>query len=527
MDILRLYVRVSLRHILSESSVDGGDDLDGDREEADARASRKQETSECIQAQDRVQSEIEVISKKDKVKEPRNFRKFGSYGVELLDFSGPKLMRGLKNWFLTYKIFGVINWESQPLYFSILYKCIVFAIMGYLLVFHVVLAFYDLDIISGAFNNPIFIFICLLSFSGISMQIMLAFKVNLFDLYPMYKILTTPKLCFLTEGTLHMIGTRSLRFTILMALYQSMLVLLACKRSLNHFVEDFYLPTFLLDIYANLVLHFNLLGMTYIDLYIRTAFGHWLLALQSYLELHFTHSRRNRRKSAAQVALKALRNGGELSPDSLLTFDIIRKSLNNMDDHLEVMRSTQMGDVFLMSLNGFLGDGAAFLLAYHLLADRLNFYHGLLFLLMSVNYIYVIFLSYFGDSWIYYALTSFTQAVEDEYFMQSDIVELPVEELKVAADYPLSGPSCGSQYCLSSGKASEQSPADNSDLYMKQEQLLLIKKDDVNFCREFRDQLETHLATPWSKMTLTSHLHSLRANVSLIAAQIIFDHHEE
>jgi len=202
----------------------------------------------------------------------------------------------------------------------------------------------------------------------------------------------------------------------------------------------------------------------------------------------------------------------------IVTLDEIQKNLNTMDDHLEVLRSVQTSSLVLITLNAFLTNGALLLLAYNLLANKGNYYHGLLLILIAVNYTIIIFFCYIGDSWLYYALSSFVQTVEDEYFLQGGDGGDISGAINSEQSQSLSRAPNGNRSSLPLYNYGE-----SIDL-SREHQLLLIKKKDVLFCREFLHQFENHLATPWSKLTVKVHLRIIGTFVTLIAAQIIFDH---
>lgn len=532
--------------------------------------------------------EINKISEKTAMRRRQaNQSRVSIYGEDLLDFEGPKLIEGIKNWLRFYQFFGQLNWIGKPLYLSIIYKFLVFALLVYCFTYRIVLKFYNLKIISEDYRNPIFLFISCIGFLTITGQVIVTLRTNLFDLCPLYKILITPKLCFVKREILVILGDGTLGIFLLALLFHTLLVSMIVSKDLQQFVNDFHLTDFLLDFYTNTVFLFYIIGLSHMDLYTRSAFGHWLLALRSHLEHRFTHSHRCQRRTLRRIkgenfdmigqqqliniinadeeaTNRSFRDeyqgfdsgdGSKKNFPRLITFDMIQRNLNNMDDHLEVLRSVQISSMVLLSLNAFLVNGGLFLLSYHLLADQHNFYHGFLFLLLSLECLGIIFFCYSGDRWVYYALSSFVQTVEDEYFMQSDI-KTPTEIQQPTSnqsgidsvgtsnnneiEFIERNPSINFQNELRENAASDQannftgfSPLEleieasktiESCRMYKAQQMLFIRKKDVLFCREFLHQFENHLATPWSKLTFITHLHMARTFVTLIAAQIIFDH---
>ena len=501
---------------------------------------------------------------------------------EVLDMSGPKLIGGLRSWLILYQIIGQLNWLGKPLYLSIVYKALILALNAYILRERYIKRGFRLNLVDQNYRNPIFIFISLLAFLSCFCQLCVSIYTNLFKLCPMFKILTTPKLCFISEDLQHVVGSRTLRVILVFILYNTVIMSMLVSNDLNEFLNEFNVLTFVMDYFTSASVVYYLIGMSHLDFYIRGSFGCWLIALKGNLEYRFTHlSRHQRQARASNVASNRLARkqsrassgwstGGVADPLSSLTrrssaggaesayhqgvdlsqvvnnpmvttaeqqlqmgatgfkyftLDEVQKNLNNMDDHLEVWRSVQTWSSVLISLNAFLSNGALLLLAYNLLANQRNYYHGLLLILVSANYTLVIFISYIGDSLIYYALASFVRTVEDEYFLQhgDEAAAWPAASRDGvngdARDATAPSTTTSRQVVLA-----ELEPGSASASLRQHQQLLLIKKKDVLFCREFLHQFENHLWTPWSKLTVKTHLHMLGTFVTLIAAQIIFDH---
>lgn len=231
-----------------------------------------------------------------------------------------------------------------------------------------------------------------------------------------------------------------------------------------------------------------------------------------------------------------------------VSLDEIQKQLNNMDDHLEVLRSMQAASLVFVSLSAFFANGALFLFIYTILTTRKAYYHGTILILASINYIIVVLFCYLGDRLAYYGLSAFVQTVEDEYFLQGDIATtamapapLHVElsrHLQRQSRQPImtdGGDNSSSTAAMESSTSVSNSNSQHYNRRMlkrdqlqlqlqQQQQKLFIKRKDVLFCREFLHQFENHLATPWTKLTVKTHLHIMGTFVTLIAAQIIFDH---
>lgn len=559
METINLYVRAVLKHVLSEpkplDSEEDSDDTDIIEDETPSKIDLKLVNKQLSEENDRVKA---IKRQRMMMKKKKRYSSSAKSGVELLDFSGPKLITGFENWLLFYKICGQINWVGKPLYLSIVYKFIALAWMSYTAARRTV-SYYELDAVKSSLKNPILIFILFLGCVAQIVQMILVFLTNLTNLSPVYKILETPKLCFLKGEVLHKLGTKSLRLYLIVGMFHSIIASMIGSRDLNQYIERFSFPAFILETYGSFVYLTYVTSILNIDLYIRSAFGHWLLALQCYLEQRFTHLHRHQRRMNRLKARQRLINRtsmetsncsnspGDNQPDSsqasqsgssmqqpLIAFDEIQKNLNQMDDYLELFRDVQVSCLLLISLMAFLINGSLFLLSYRLLADKKDFYHGVLFVLLGLSFLLQFLFSYFGDSWLYYALSSFAQTMEDEYFTQNELIIKTSTIINNNSD---------SNKLLSNQAASsmivaqmvENSPIsiddsiseladtkiyDSSD---QQQQLMLIKKKDVLFCREFLHQFENHLGTPWSKLTFITHIHLLRAFVTLIAAQIIFD----
>lgn len=589
---MKLHIFVALKHILtdydlsvlnSETEISEGED-DGLGKEnlvfnsIDDRKTKQSQSSSSVNKRKLSPKTVRIgkVSKKINNRNSQN----SIYGEDLLDFEGPKLIEGIKYWLYFYQITAQLNWIGKPLYVSMLYKVLILMLTAWNTTTRVVLKFYNLQIINENYRNPIFLFISCMGFMTLMGQIFITFRVNLFDLCPLYKILITPKLCFLKKEVLQVLGDRCLGSYILGLLFHTVLISMLASKDLTQFVNDFHIFSFLLDLYTNTIFIFMVVGLSHQDLYVRCAFGHWLLGLRSHLEHRFTHLHKYQRNklrimraqninlnneqqlinlinSDEEAINKSFRdefegldgngNRNRKNFPRLITFDMIQRNLNNMDDHLEVLRSVQISSMVLLSLNAFLVNGSLFLVSYHLLADQNNFYHGFLFLLLSLECLVLIFLCYSGDRWVYYALSSFVQTVEDEYFMQSDIKNQP--EIEQDNQFSI-GPdntyneiggmrrnlsvksqvnNINSEEIPKSGLSAmelelEASKTVQSCRIYKAQQMLFIRKKDVLFCREFLHQFENHLATPWSKLTFITHLHMARTFVTLIAAQIIFDH---
>lgn len=455
-----------------------------------------------------------------------------------LDFNGPKLMRGIKSWIFFLQIIGQVNWHNRPLIFSLIYKILInaFMIWRYLRISGV-LYMYSLN--GSSFKNPIFLFIGSTACFTFLAQGVVAFRMSLLDLCPMYKILCTEGLCFVKVSSLKQMGSNKLPSAILFFIYNALISQMFAHKNFDAFVKEFNIFESLMDAFAHFVFDFIFISVSPIDLYIRVAFASWLLGLKNYLQevfeksheeasnnldknLHLSSmpqnqsSLNNKKIAVAAAAAKAHR---------FMTFDDIQRCLNNMDDHLEAFRSVQTGVLVTAVLNAFLCIGSLTLMTYNLLVDQADYYHGTLMFLTVVNFNVLFFTTYCGDELISQALRSFVQAIENEYFTRdsgmitgqlhaSDNEHPQAEQLQHTQQQNQTNSS--QQQLLDEHENIQHSYHDDN------QNLLRIRKRDVLFCREFLHQFENHLHTPWSKVTFKGHIHLIRAFFTLMAAQIIF-----
>lgn len=555
MEIVKLYLDCLLRPVLEKDVKLIHDDEDSrasEREDPDTDFDDANEGN-VKEGQNKISKES-TSNKNERKQKPSD---------DMLDLAGPKLWNGAKFWLFFYQIIGHLNWSNQPLYLCILYKMITTIIVFYIIYIHFVKKIIALNIIDENYRNPIFIFISLLAAASSIVQSCISVFTNLFDLCPLFKIITTPKLCFINKEVQHITGTETFKGMFIFYIYNCLLMSMLVCRNLEEFLNQFSVYTFVIDIFALISALYFLVGMTHFDFYIRSTFGFWLIAMKFNLEHRFTFLHKYQRKQRLhehKISIETNSSSeqnedilvGDNRPETLstsaldprptsslsqrrlerqfakaykfVTLDEIQKNLNNMDDHLEVWRSIQTSSLVLITLNAFLTNGGLLLLVYQLLANQGNYYHGLLLLLISVNYTIVIFFCYVGDSWISYALSSFVQTVEDEYFLQGG-------DESIGGLNQLNGRKSSSVLPLDWSRSQDQPEPLEAIVgqsrrisLAKQHQSLLIRKKDVLFCREFLHQFENHLATPWSKLTVKTHLHMLGTFVTLIAAQIIFDH---
>lgn len=196
-----------------------------------------------------------------------------------------------------------------------------------------------------------------------------------------------------------------------------------------------------------------------------------------------------------------------------------------MDDQLEIIRDLNYISLITTSLNCFLGQGFWLLTAYSQIHNLNDNFHGILNLLITLNYQIFIFISYFGDSWLHYSLKSLVACIEDEYFLQ-------VGNLDNKKNINNNCDRLNSNGSLRVDKQTEllkvtDNPTSCSSMQQTDHHItsqFKSRKKHVLFFKEFLQQFKNHLGTSWSNLSFKSNIHILRAFVTLIAAQILFDH---
>lgn len=595
LDLMRLFVVNILGPMLEEpSKTAAADEEDEDEDELlsdsggdESEEDNKDQEDNNQEAAAAPQSDggAEREMKRQRMRRARHRRaKRGLKDTGLLDADGPKLIHGERAWLLMYQIVGQVNLLGRPFYMSLIYKCCVFTLATYVGWTHFIGPIIESKIIVGNYKNPIFLFIAFLAGLVTLLHAVLILYSNLFNLCPFFKVLTTPRLCFIKSDVQHMVGTRTLAAMTLFYIYNGILLKLISYNDFNEFFTRFSLWTFLLDSFCATCLGYLLVGVYQLDFYIRVCFGFWIIAMKTNLEYRFAYLQRHQRlvrqlrlrdhsrrstndrendrnllssidlndddddeesstSSEVNRIIKSQQSAEQRTLDSFKdkykidTLNEIQKNLNTMDDHLEVCRSIQNTSLVLITLNAFLSNGAMLLLAYNLLANRGNYYHGILVILIFMNNTIFVFLCYIGDSWISYALSSFVQTVEDEYFLQGgDNAATLVQQQQQSRtrksnndnDQDLDDDDDDEQAirlqdATSRGESAISGGGGDQAICRQHQSLFLIKKQDVLFCREFLHQFENHLATPWSKLTVKIHINMLGTFVTLVAAQIIFD----
>lgn len=523
MNICKLNVTATLKHILDQepkplinddSKLNVTEPLEPQNEIARKR-------SESVSRLENETSASQRASLRRSLKDPH--RLIGTRD-SFLDLSGPPLMSGFYVNLRLHVLMSHINWPNKPLYFSLIFKCMILGFMVNRIFSRVMDKIVDL-IDERDLKNPIFVFIGFLAIITTVVQFVTNSYVSTFNLGTFYKILREPKLCFIRQDILDQLGNKMTSFMVMFLIYNGILTGMLVSDNFNHFIETFDLVTLIIDIYMFGAAFYCLCGDSLIDFYIRTSFGHWVIALRDHLEKQFAYLHRQHHVTPAKTR----------SPIKMITLDEIQRSLNNMDDHLEVMRSVHSFSLVLMSLNSFLGNGGLILMTYHLISDQKNYYHGFIVFLLSTSYFGAVFLCYFGDSWLYHALGSLVQCIEDEYFLQSDIKTITTTtstriESTTATETTTQQREQEQQIMTDQvGPFSEIEPLteqchEQALATIDRRKTHILKKKHVLFFREFLHQFENHLATPWTNLTFVSHLHILRAFVTLVAAQIIFDH---
>lgn len=537
--IIKLHATVILRYILFDAVCEKRAQLAGttvDRKKANGNVLQVDSTT--LHSKD----PRELQSRQATISENINDKSSNLHGESMLDSNGPRLIEGVRKLLFFYQFVGVINWKDRPLYLSILFHVTVLTLVLSKL-FANMNNYTNMKLYNSSYTNPILLLIGCLCIMALVVQYFVNVYTSLFKLCPLFRVLNTPRLCFVKEEVLNILGSGSLVFILIAHVYSGVLFSMCTAQNLEDFVRNFSILSFLADLYVNTVCIYYFAGPSFLDLYIRSAFGHWLLALKSHLEQRFTYLHKSERlekerdmehqagycsfglRGLTKELLDSEESRRRDSTLRLVSFDEIQKNLNNMDDHLEVLRSTQVKLLVLMSLNTFLANGSLFLISYHLIADQSNFYHGVLLLLIAINILILTFLVHFGDWWLSYALNSFVQSVEDEYFLQNDLDATTPQSQSPTRDVTSFKEKQSTKAPVSTcGKAPSIQRAKESAEMFNNHQMLIIKKKDVLFCREFSHQFENHLATPWTKLEFITFLHMARAFVTLIAAQIVFDH---
>lgn len=483
----------------------------------------------------------------------------------MLDLDGPKLLGGSRLWILFYQVVGQINWLKRPLYMCILYKIIVISFGAYTVLFRLVGPLIISDSFKLSFRNPIVIFISSMGFIASSLHFMVTVYTNLFNLSPMLKIITSPRLCFLSRETQLIFGDESFFLVSLMMIYNTLLVKMIVCENFQQFLESFSILEFVLDLFGHTVIWYHTIGLANYDLYLRSSFGCWILALKFNLESRFARFNVHQRRKISECLENLNRptgmqqnesnNGVVIETDDynesksrgfsfsssaglhttgyvdvysgydnntldykFVTLDEIKRSLNNMDDNLEVWRMVQTNSLVLIRLAAFLAIAGLLLVAYNMVANEGNYYHGMIVLAVALSYWFMISICYLGDSWLAYALNKFVQTVEDEYFLQGadDDADRLVPDLVLRE---FRNHHRRSRDLIDGSQLALSGLSENLAIQYKS---LMIKKVDVLFCHEFLHQFENHLATPWSNLCFKSHFRMLGTFVTLIAAHIIF-----
>lgn len=476
-----------------------------------------------------------------------------------LDFRGPKLIKGVQNWIFFFQLIGQVNWHDKPLIVSLVYKiCLTAFVIWRFSRFGDKLYMYSLS--GSSFRNPIFLFISSAACVTFVTQGLLATKMSLLNLCPLYKILCTRGLCFVKVSTLKKIGSDRLAASLIFLIFNSLVLELFAHKDIESFVKEFSLASCIMDTFAHIIIDFVFVTIAPLDVYIRFSFAHWLLGLKNYLVEAFEVSHRRTAMLKGQrgdqlVSNEELANGQQLVNRQLaslrlrqppmfttdgrrsskatldfMNFDDIQRSLNNMDDHLEALRNVEVSTMVAAVLNAFLLIGSFTLMTYNLLAEQSDYYHGSLLLIYSLNLNVLFFFIYVGDEWISHALRAFVQAIENEYFTQADFLN-ESSNLTPDSNQALSNELKQTTIAQNNNQIKQTTIANNAfdelqvfatNASVGSHQNLRIRKKDVLFCREFLHQFENHLHTPWSKVTLKGHIHLVRAFFTLMAAQIIF-----
>lgn len=427
--------------------------------------------------------------------------------ASLLDLSGPQLLKGLGFRNLLCLV-GFLNWFNRPLYLSLIYKAIVWSAISLRIVM-LFLNYYKYNIYTDV--NPIFFLTSILFSICSSAQIAAGMYLTTFKYDAIESTLAKKQLCFLRIDVLELIGFRTLQTFIYLSIIQSILIIMITKKDLNDFLTQFNVITFTLDIITFFPSNSLVFGLGFLDFYARCSFGHWLLALRDHLEKQFSHLSNIASRSSNRCARNRKTGTKEIQLNiEIITLDQIQRSINNMDDHLERWRNLNSMAVTLSTLCSFLAEGIWLLNAYHQIQNLNDRYHGILHLLMVLNYHAFVFIGYLGDSWLDFCLKSLVACIEDTYFLQHD--DILNQSLSYDVETRLIRYEIRDHLSYSSASK------------VKRNSWTKIRKKHILFFKEFLKQFENHMGTSWSHLTFKSNLQMIRAFVTLIAAQIVFDH---
>lgn len=418
-----------------------------------------------------------------------------------LSLSGPPLLDGFNNVLVGLMISGQANLVDRPFYLSLILRIFIVG-LAFVRTTQTMMKVNDLGLLNERdVHNPIFILIGILAFITSCSLIIVNVYIVTFNMGIFYKVIRKPNLCFLRRDIMRTIGEKSGSMVVVVIIIHGIATNMVRAIDLEDYVENFDVTSLLLDIYANSVAILSWVGVSFLDFYIRVCFGHWLLGLRDHLTFQFSYLRQtpNIMNKPDGGTEQELPYRGKLK---LISMDDIQRNLNNMDDHLELMRSSHTLSLVLITLNSFLANGAWIILGFHLLSDQKDYYHGPIILFFSFSTGLGASISYWGDSWLHHGLEKLVECIEDEYFQQSNLSSTITEPCN-----------------RSHSDSNEAQDTDDTSIIKSG-----IKKKHVLFFREFEHQFSSHLATPWSNLNLKTHLHIIRAFASLLAAQIIFKH---
>lgn len=451
-----------------------------------------------------------------------------------LDLSGPALIEGVKFRPLL-NLLAFLNWNDQPFYITLLYKVFIYIYFSYRIGMTTI-NYLKFNLIADP--NPIYLLTGILFTLSSSIQICNGIYVTTMKFKKIDLVLGQQKLCFLKKEFLETLGTSIKNLFAFIIIIQSIVIALASKQNSEQFFSETHLVSFTLDFISVLVSSLWVFGLGGMELYIRCSFGHWLLALKDHLEKQFFYLRQLELQKAVTTTIKNPEQSIPSNSMQIITLDQIQRCLNNMDDQLEIIRDINYIGLITCSLNCFLGIGFWLLTAYNQIHNLNDYYHGLSNIGLALNYQLLIFLSYFGDSWLHYCVKSLISCIEDEYFLQNghlnekkknknknkDMLNhesiLPINNIGFAHN------ESGLTSCDNYNNHNNLQLLD--DKLEKQQQFvsneLKSRKKHVLFFIEFQEQFSNHLGTSYSNLTFGTNIHILRAFVTLIAAQIVFDH---
>lgn len=441
-----------------------------------------------------------------------------------LDYDGPRLLDGCRWWVRFYQLTGHISWFGWPLSMAILYRVALFSAVLWAISPRTA-SLFNIESFQVALQGTLFSATFALSAVLGQFIIHRTLYVGLFDSVALKNILFTPKLCYLKTDVLKTIGDKTLSIALAFAYYHILLHFSVTYNTWNELKNDFGFRMFLIEVPLIVIMGFYVfIASTHLDFYIRTCFAIWLLGLRRTLKYKSINKFKSKLRVIDYSPTERSESMTTLTSSTatqdacqLLTLDDIIKSLNEMDNHLEALRNTQMFGIVTLTLNTYLGTGCVLLLSHITFAIQDDYFHGAILCLMTVNFSVNTFFIYFGDSFILYALNRLAQLIEDEFYMQKSDNEINSNESTTGTR--------GERSRREAIRVWRNCECSRCQLEQREElRSFRITKNDVMFFREFLHQFKEHLATPWSQLNAQAHSEVFLAFVTLTAIQIMLAH---